>query len=181
MFAIRADGVQPGPDVGGCGGGPWPLAVQRGDSQSEPIILPSNKDTRVCVCVQTFFADELVGGGADVVVELPRLDVVHPPDVHAVLLVLPVVRLVGPPWEEVLRGETASGVPRAQPQAWRGAAALAYRWRPVCVGEGAFSVDVVQADPGRDRHVACRGEQRRLMSCNMHSNTFLLCESVKVL
>lgn len=53
--------------------------------------------------MQTFFADELVGGGADVVVELPRFDVVRPPDVHAVLLVLPVVWLAGAPREQVLQ------------------------------------------------------------------------------
>lgn len=53
--------------------------------------------------MQTFFADELAGGGADVVVELPRFNVVRSPDVHAVLLVLPVVRLVGAPGEQVLQ------------------------------------------------------------------------------
>lgn len=63
--------------------------------------------------MQTFFADELVGGGADVVVELPRLHVVHPPDVHAVLVVLPVVRLVGPPREQVLRRDSVRSSARS--------------------------------------------------------------------
>lgn len=63
----------------------------------------------MCAWVQTFFADELAGGGADVVVELPRLDVVHPSDVHAVLLVLPVVRLAGPPYEQVLQRDNLRG------------------------------------------------------------------------
>lgn len=59
----------------------------------------------MCVRMQTFLADELVGGGADVVVELPWFRVVRPPDVHTVLIVLPVVRLAGAPQEQVLQRE----------------------------------------------------------------------------
>lgn len=63
--------------------------------------------------MQTFFADELVGGAADVVVELPRFDVVRPPDVHAVLLVFPVVRLAGAPYEQVLQRDILRGSSRS--------------------------------------------------------------------
>lgn len=51
----------------------------------------------------TFFADKFLSGGAEVIVELPGLLVVHPSEVDTVLVALPVVRLVGSPWEEVLR------------------------------------------------------------------------------
>ena len=48
---------------------------------------------------RTFFADKLLSGGAEVVVEFPRLVVVHPPELDTVLVVLPVVRLVRPPYK----------------------------------------------------------------------------------
>lgn len=63
--------------------------------------------------MQTFFADELAAGGADVVVKLPRFDVVGAPDVHAVLLVLPVVRLARAPWEKVLQRHNLSASARS--------------------------------------------------------------------
>lgn len=52
---------------------------------------------------QTFFADKFPGVGADVVSELPGLGLSRPLEVHAVLVLLPVVRLVGRPREEILR------------------------------------------------------------------------------
>lgn len=63
--------------------------------------------------MRTFFADELVGGGAEVVVKLPCFYVVHPPDVHAVLVALPVVWLVGAPREKVLHRDNLSGSARS--------------------------------------------------------------------
>ena len=57
------------------------------------------------VC-ETFFADEVPRGGAEIIVEFPRFVVGHPSQVSAVLVVLPVVRLVGRPGEEVLTSKT---------------------------------------------------------------------------
>lgn len=51
---------------------------------------------------QTFFADKFLSGGAEIIIEFSRFMVIHPSEVRTVLVVLPVVWLVGRPWEEVL-------------------------------------------------------------------------------
>lgn len=55
---------------------------------------------------QTFFADEFLCCGAEVVADFPGFRVVHASDQYTVLVVLPVVRLVRSPGQEVLRGRT---------------------------------------------------------------------------
>lgn len=75
-----------------------------GCGKSKKSFINSAQRTRDLVSIPTFFADELLRGCAEVVVEFPGLVVVHPSELHAVFVVLPVVRLVGRPGEEVLRG-----------------------------------------------------------------------------
>lgn len=55
---------------------------------------------------QTFFADKFLCGCAEIIIEFPRFMVIHPSEVHTVLVILPVVWLVWPPREEVLRSKT---------------------------------------------------------------------------
>lgn len=52
---------------------------------------------------QTFFADKLLCGSAEIIIEFARFVVIHSSELHTVLVVLPVVWLVGCPREEVLR------------------------------------------------------------------------------
>lgn len=66
--------------------------------------MNSAQRTRDLVSVPTSFADEFLRRCAKVVVEFPGLVVVHPSELHAVFVALPVVRLVGRPGEEVLMG-----------------------------------------------------------------------------
>lgn len=83
---------------------PW---LRREKTNTVWIQNKRNMNIKSTVC-QTFFADKIQAGGAEIIIEFPRFMVLHPSDVHTVLVVLPVVGLVGPPWEEVLREDKNS-------------------------------------------------------------------------
>lgn len=109
----------------------------------------------------TFFADEFLCGGADVVVEFSRLVVIHPPELHAVLLVLPVVRLVGGPGEEILASHGTHGEKspcRIRTDCFTSVRVTftSHRGSSIGVNKSVFCGDVVQAQPGLPRHVSCR-------------------------
>lgn len=71
------------------------------------------KDEWINMAYQTFFADEFLCGCAEIITEFPSILVIHPSQVHTVLVVLPVVWLAVPPWEEVLRSKDKNSQPAA--------------------------------------------------------------------
>lgn len=126
-----------------------------GCGKNKTSFINSAQRTRDPVSIATFFADEFLGGCAKVVVELPGLVVVHPSELHAVFVVLPVVRLVGRPGEEVLRGGQSKPALQCVLDNLLSRPAAAYRRAPVRVDKMIFITDVIQSDPGGRWHVSC--------------------------
>lgn len=112
MYFLRQS--SPGPEVGGIGGGPWPFAKKRKKKKHKSPIKENDEGTWVvktgvnsnkiglviqaffrCVSIRrTFFADEREGCGAELIVEIAGVAVVHAPHGDTVLIVLPVIWLV---------------------------------------------------------------------------------------
>lgn len=133
---------------------------------------------------QTFFADKFLCGRAKIIVELPGLVVVHPSELDAVFVVLPVVWLVRRPWEEVLGvvvggvGVGRGGVKACLQSSCRSLAA--YRRGSVRVNEVVFAADVVEADPGGCWQVSCGPEGNLSTLFSLLNGCFFIFTNVHV-